>query len=64
MADPKLSPEPSNYYTDRTIRSWPRESVADRLARCLAMLTIHGFVSDGDRRKIGKRLPKPSWSKR
>ncbi len=38
------------------IPSWPRERAVDRAETCIVFLAVHGFLSDGEKAKVRKRL--------
>lgn len=41
---------------------WKDETLLERVARCRAMLFIHGFMTDAESRKVNDRINK--WVKR
>jgi hypothetical protein len=38
------------------VPKWPRERLADRLLTCIAMLSIHGLMTDTEKAKVKQRL--------
>lgn len=44
------------------VKAWPASSFEVRILGCAAMLTIHGFVTDAERKKIHERMLK--WKRR
>ncbi len=53
--------------TPAVIKSWPPESLPDRLTRCAAMLRIHGIINDSQRYamhlKLLAKFPQPTPTK-
>lgn len=37
---------------------WEAEPLPNRLLRCIAMLRVHGMMSDSERERIGRRFDK------
>lgn len=52
----------TNLKPNKMLHAWSRQSALDRVANCLAMLSIHGFVTDKERERIHKRMVK--WVER
>lgn len=40
------------------VPTWKRETAWERLMVCASMLAIHGFLSDGERLRVHKRMLK------
>jgi len=41
---------------DAAIPTWRKENAYERVLACALFLKVHGFISDGERQKVHKRM--------
>ncbi len=41
---------------DDKVPSWPKDTMYWRVKACAAMLNLHDFMTDGERRKVERRI--------
>lgn len=43
------------------VQAWPSSSAGERINNCIAMLFLHGFISEGEKNKARDRFAK--WAR-